>query len=551
MSPNHKYLRCLVFAVCFGAALSCSGSDSSVSSNTSTNTPSAPSDTTSDEAPATCTPANDPSPEVSTPTLRATLPASWDENWYASAAVFDLDHNGQMKIIAGRHSVLYVWNSDGTLDWRAPVGENSTTSNDHGSYRQYASPVVGDLDGDGYGEIVIAWSNKAAVYDHNGIIRSGWPRTFPGSSGEIRSICAANLDGDGQFEILAVSTASGPSTVVWQLNGSVRPGWPQVTGSDPDRDDCGGFNQNIGAADLDGDGDLEVVATYDCCIIGIMHDDGTPFAANAMFADAGPYVSSVPFFHDLNLMMQGWGADGNDRDEFTDSPPVFADMDADSLPEVVLYADHELAGEYVNRGNSLWVINPDLTRVAGFETPIVSGGPIFTGYENNIVQVAPAPAVADILGDATPEIIVPSYDGKMRCFGRGGQTLWVYTFDDAGDPFNGASGPAVADLNGDGISEVVFTTYSVSDNVSHLIILSANGGLLHKIPLTGRGDMSVPTIADVDGDGRPEIIISLKDTLGGGLGGVQIWDVSSARTNCIQWGTGRGGYLRNGRSDRT
>ncbi len=549
MLPYCKYVRGLLLAVCFGAVLSCSGGGGSGSSNRSNNPPPAQNDSTSDEAPAAGTPANDPSPEVSAPALRVTLPASWDENWFASAAVFDLAGDGRRKIIAGRHSVLYVWNPDGTLAWRAPVGENSSTSNNHGGFRQYASPVVGDLDGDGFGEIVIAWSNQAAVYDHNGFIRSGWPQSFPGSGGEIRSICAADLDGDGRLEILAVRTASGPATVVWQLDGGVRPGWPQVSGSDPDRDDCGGFNQNIGAADLDGDGDLEVVATYDCCLIGIMHDDGSPFAANAMFADAGPYVSSVPFFHDQRLMMQGWGADGNDRDEFTDSPPVFADMDADGLPEVVLYGDHELAGEYVNRGNSLWVIDPDLSRVAGFETPIVSGAPLFTGYENNIVQVAPAPAVADILGDAAPEIIAPSYDGKMRCFGRGGRTLWVYTFDDAGGPFTGASGPAVADLNGDGFPEVIFTTYSVSDDISDLIILDATGRLLHKIPLSGRGDMSVPTIADVDGDGRPEIIVSLKDTLGGGLGGVQIWDVPSAGTNWIQWGTGRGGYLRNGLAD--
>lgn len=61
--------------------------------------------------------------------------------------------------------------------------------------------------------------------------------------------------------------------------------------------------------------------------------------------------------------------------------------------------------------------------------------------------------------------------------------------------------------------------------------------------------MIVPTIADVDGDDQAEIIISLKDTLGGGSGGVQIWDVPTAGTNCIKWGTGRGGYLRNGRAD--
>jgi hypothetical protein len=32
---------------------------------------------------------------VSRPVLRTTLPASWDENWFASPAVFDLDNDGK------------------------------------------------------------------------------------------------------------------------------------------------------------------------------------------------------------------------------------------------------------------------------------------------------------------------------------------------------------------------------------------------------------------------------------------------------------------------
>jgi hypothetical protein len=96
------------------------------------------------------------------------------------------------------------------------------------------------------------------------------------------------------------------------------------------------------------------------------------------------------------------------------------------------------------------------------------------------------------------------------------------------------------------LNEIVFNTYSTSDNVSHLIILNAGGELLHKIPISGRGSMSVPTLADVDGDGVVEIVLSLKDALGGGTGGVQIWDVSSAATNALPWPTGRGNNLRNG-----
>lgn len=85
------------------------------------------------------------------------------------------------------------------------------------------------------------------------------------------------------------------------------------------------------------------------------------------------------------------------------------------------------------------------------------------------------------------------------------------------------------------------------DVPAHLIILNANGVELHSVELFGRGSMAAPTIADVDGDGQPELVISLKDTLGGSDGGVQIWDLPGARLNCVLWGTGRGGPLRQGR----
>ena len=99
--------------------------------------------------------------------------------------------------------------------------------------------------------------------------------------------------------------------------------------------------------------------------------------------------------------------------------------------------------------------------------------------------------------------------------------------------------------------EVIFTTFSsgdprMPDVPAHLIILNANGAELHQVELDGRGSMAAPTIADLDGDGQPELIISLKDTLGGGDGGVQIWDLPGARDNCLLWATGRGGWFRQG-----
>ena len=87
----------------------------------------------------------------SLPVLKTTLPASWDESWFGSPAVWDLDGDGSLEIIAARHSVLYVWDSSGAIVWRAAAGAAGGPAEVHGSARQYAGPVVGDFDGDGKG----------------------------------------------------------------------------------------------------------------------------------------------------------------------------------------------------------------------------------------------------------------------------------------------------------------------------------------------------------------------------------------------------------------
>ena len=43
-----------------------------------------------------------------------------------------------------------------------------------------------------------------------------------------------------------------------------------------------------------------------------------------------------------------------------------------------------------------------------------------------------------------------------------------------------------------------------------------------------------------------ELVISLKDTLGGGLGGVQIWELPGSSDNYMLWRTGRGNWRRQG-----
>ena len=100
-------------------------------------------------------------------------------------------------------------------------------------------------------------------------------------------------------------------------------------------------------------------------------------------------------------------------------------------------------------------------------------------------------------------------------------------------------------LDLDGIPEIVFATYSPDDDKSALIILDAAGTLLHSTPLPDRGAMSVPTIADANGDEVLDIVVNLKDALDG-VRQVQVYQVSGSSANCLLWPTGRGNLLRNG-----
>src|SRR6185436_13882419 len=104
---------------------------------------------------------------------------------------------------------------------------------------------------------------------------------------------------------------------------------------------------------------------------------------------------------------------------------------------------------------------------------------------------------------------------------------------------------------GDGAPEIVFNSYSVDMGKSALFILDSSGKLAQQISLPRRGAMPVPTLADVDGDGTVEIVVSLKDAEDK-VESVEVFTVPGSSSNCLLWATGRGNLLRNAwvRSDK-
>ncbi|MDD5305788.1 MAG: hypothetical protein PHU25_00565, partial [Deltaproteobacteria bacterium] len=122
-------------------------------------------------------------------------------------------------------------------------------------------------------------------------------------------------------------------------------------------------------------------------------------------------------------------------------------------------------------------------RKAGWETLPRGGKPILVDgwYPPGGV---PAPLIANIEGDDRPEIVVSLNDGSMYAFDAGGKRIWRFDYT-RGNPVMYASEPTAADLNEDGSPEVLFTTFgdpAVTDS-GHLVILGADGSLLHDVPL--------------------------------------------------------------------
>lgn len=122
-------------------------------------------------------------------------------SWYASPLVYDLDGDGNNELIAAYYN-LYIFDSSFNL----------IATGDEGEGRIYAPHVVADLDADGITEIVVGRGHQVIVYEFSGgalTVKDGWPASVavnPNDTPEIRGMSAADLDGDGMIEIVVSTT---------------------------------------------------------------------------------------------------------------------------------------------------------------------------------------------------------------------------------------------------------------------------------------------------------------------------------------------------------
>ena len=261
----------------------------------------------------------------------------------------DLDADGEMEVIGihaqgvlvapcEQRAKLYVWDGSGNslpgfpIDLPKVAGPNSAT------LRQ---PAVGDLDGDGDLEVLVLGlyqhtSNgdiaEVYAYHHNGIHVAGWKRRIwegPFISFHLlHAPVLVNLDGDAADEVVIAHNlvAAGAEVVVLDDDGSTLAGWPKLL---PEPLSVG-TAVPLSAGDLDGGGDMEIVAVRP---ISASSPGGKSLQVDVWKADGTPVLGWPRSLagHDLSYdFMTGFWNLANW------SEPILADVIGLGLPQVLL-----------------------------------------------------------------------------------------------------------------------------------------------------------------------------------------------------------------------
>jgi len=436
-------------------------------------------------------------------------------DWPRSVFVADFDNDGDMDIVSAFDDNTYnklVWlENDGAADPSWMLSEISTNV---GPEQVFAA----DMDNDGDIDILGTSYSAGAISWYENNLPPTKTQTYTAadiatSATEAISVFAADMDGDGDMDIVSASVDD--NTIAWYENDGAAD--PSFTAADIATSAEGAYS--VFAADMDGDGDIDIVsASYADDTIAWYENDGAEnptftaadIATNASGA-ASVFAADMDNDGDMDIVSASFGDhtiawyenDGVANPSFTaadiatnatGAASVFAaDMDGDGDMDIISASDED--------DTIAWYEND------GAENPTFTAADIATSADG-----AASVFAADMDGDGDMDIVSASKeDDTIAWYENDGAENPTFTAADIATSADGAASVFVADMDNDGDMDIV----SASEN-DDTIAWYENDGAANPswtaadIATSASGAASV-FVADLDNDGDMDIVSASMD----------------------------------------
>lgn len=349
---------------------------------------------------------------------------------YATPVVARLtDTDGDGRLTTADMPTVVVANSTGELV--AMRGDDGTVIWRVGNFgSEPMTPAIGDLDGDGWPEVVGAGTTgTGAVHGKDGSVYWNSPAYVGGKAPNCGAVGIYDLDADGLPEVI--------------IGGEIKDGTTGVKLAQGRGDGSGnyGYSPFGVAADINQDGELEVVvgnALYDKggrALWSNGQSDG--FVAVANF-DADPYgeivvsnVGTVRLQDDDGTVL--WSKPGTMGS--TSGSPTVADFDGDGNADIGV-AGNNVYKVFDRAGNEKWSVR------------VQDSSSGFTGS-----------SVFDFEGDGKAEVV---YADENDLYVFDGATGAVKLKQTEHSSATCSEYPAVADVDNDGHAEIIYTSSAYS-----------------------------------------------------------------------------------------